>query len=133
MILIIFLLDLFLNKFYESLIILNYIYFTKRNYIKSFCIGLLYGIIYSELPIIYAIAFLCVTILYVNINNKYIFLISLILYKTLIEKHFFNIHVFFLTINYIDFNMYKFVLSIIYFTILNIITHIIIKKIIKNK
>lgn len=126
MILIIFLLDLFLNKFYESLIILNYIYFTKRNYIKSFCIGLLYGIIYSEFPIIYAIAFLCVTILYVNINNKYIFLISLILYKTLI-------YFILLTINYIDLNIYKFVLSIIYFIILNMITHIIIKRIVKNK
>ena len=120
MILIIFLLDLFLNKFYESLIILNYIYFTKRNYIKSF------WIIYSEFPIIYAIAFLCVTILYVNINNKYIFLISLILYKTLI-------YFILLTINYIDLNIYKFVLSIIYFIILNMITHIIIKKTIKNK
>lgn len=126
MILIIFLLDLFLNKFYESLIILNYIYFTKRNYVKSFFLGLLYGIIYSEIPIIYAIAFLSVTILFVNINNKYIFLISLFLYKTLI-------YFILLTINYIDFNMYNFIISIIYFIFLNIIPHIIIKKIIKNK
>lgn len=126
MILIIFLLDLFLNKFYESLIILNYIYFTKRNYVKSFFLGLLYGIIYSEIPIIYAIAFLSVTILFVNINNRYIFLISLFLYKTLI-------YFILLTINYIDFNMYNFIISIIYFIFLNIIPHIIIKKIIKNK
>ena len=126
MILIIFLLDLFFNKFDESLIILNYIYFTKRNYIKSFLLGLLYGIIYSEIPIIYAIAFLSVTILFVNINNKYIFLISLFLYKTLI-------YFILLTINYIDFNMYNFIISIIYFIFLNIIPHIVIKKIIKNK
>lgn len=112
------LIDIIFNYFIEYRSILVYIYFSKRNYLVSFTIGLLYDAIFSSIPFINAISFLLLTFFYeITKNNKFTFIISLILYE-LTMAFFAN-----------SFNIF----SIIGFTLFNMLVYIIKSCIILNR